>query len=85
MQKLWSDLAWDQLEDWSGRDKKTYRKICQLIKSIDRNGYSCIGKPEPLKNDRAGWWSVRIDDFNRLVFKIEDGEIVISSCMGHYM
>ncbi len=84
MQKLWSDLAWEQLEDWSQRDRKTYRKIVQLIKSIDRNGYSCIGKPEPLKNDRSGWWSVRIDGFNRLIFKIENGIIVISSCMGHY-
>ena len=84
MKKLWSDLAWDQLEDWSGRDKKTYRKICQLIKSIDRNGYFCLGKPEPLKNNQSGWWSVRIDDFNRLVFKIEDDQIVIASCMGHY-
>ena len=84
MQKQWSDLAWDQLADWSERDKKTYRKICQLIKSIDRNGYSCIGKAEPLKNDRSGWLSVRIDGKNRLIFKISDGIIVIASCMGHY-
>ena len=53
-------------------------------RSIDRNGYSCIGKPEPLKNDLVGWWSVRIDRFNRLIFKIENNIVVISSCMGHY-
>ena len=84
MQKLWSDLAWEQFQQWSGRDKKTLQRLYQIIQSIDRNGYSCIGKPEPLKNDLSGWWSVRIDAANRLIFKIEDGIFVINSCMGHY-
>lgn len=84
MQKLWSDLAWEQFEAWSGRDRKTYRRIYQLIQSIDRNGYSSIGKPEPLRGDLSGWWSVRIDERNRLVFKIDNGILVINSCMGHY-
>ena len=84
MQKQWSDLSWEQLEAWSERDKKTYRKICSLIKSIDRNGYSCIGKSEPLKNDSSGLWSVRIDDKDRLIFRIANDLIVIASCMGHY-
>jgi toxin YoeB len=84
MRKLWSDLAWEQLQDWSARDRKTLKRIYALVQSIDRNGYSCIGKPEPLKGNLAGWWSVRIDEANRLVFRIDDGILVICSCMGHY-
>lgn len=85
MRKLWSDLAWDQLQNWSMRDKKTLKRIYTLIQSIDRNGYSSVGKPEPLKGNLSGWWSVRIDEANRLVFRIDDGVLVISSCMGHYV
>ena len=55
-----------------------------LLQSIDRNGYGCIGKPEPLKGNWTGWWSVRIDEANRLIFKIDNGILVINSCMGHY-
>mgnify|MGYP002625931262 FL=1 len=84
MQKLWSDLAWEQLQDWSLRDKKTLKRIYALIQSIDRHGYASIGKPEPLKGNFNGWWSVRIDEANRLIFRIDDGQLVISSCMGHY-
>jgi len=84
MRKLWSDLAWDQLQDWSTRDKKTLKRIYSLIQSIDRNGYSSIGRPEPLKDNLSGWWSVRIDEANRLIFRIDDGILVINSCMGHY-
>ena len=84
MQKLWSDLAWEQLQDWSARDRKTLKRIYALIQSIDRNGYAAIGKPEPLKGNLSGWWSVRIDAANRLIFKIDNGQLVISSCMGHY-
>ena len=51
MQKLWSDLAWAQFQEWTSRDRKTLRRIYQLIQSIDRNGYNCIGKPEPLKGE----------------------------------
>lgn len=54
------------------------------MQSIERNGYNGIGKPEPLKGELAGWWSVRIDDKNRLVFQIDDGFLVIHSCKGHY-
>ena len=84
MQKLRSDLAWAQLQEWTSRDRKTLRRVYQLIQSIDRNGYDCIGKPEPLKGELSGWWSVRIDEANRLVFKIDNGVFVINSCMGHY-
>lgn len=54
------------------------------MRDIDRNGYQTTGKPEPLKGNLSGWWSVRVDEKNRIVFRIDDGELVIRSCMGHY-
>lgn len=51
---------------------ENYKKINNLIKDIDRNGYHCIGKPEPLSGNLTGYWSVRIDKANRIVFKISD-------------
>jgi toxin YoeB len=84
MIKLWLDQAWLDYEYWQGQDKKTLRRINQLIKDIERNGYFGIGKPEPLKGDLSGWWSVRIDGANRLVFKIHDGKLELYACKGHY-
>ena len=84
MKKLWHDRAWEEYSSWQSRDKKTLKRIHSLLQSIDRNGYDCIGKPERLSGDLAGWWSVRIDEKNRLVFQIVDGELVIYSCAGHY-
>ena len=68
---------------WQAQDKKTLRKINDLLKAIDRDGFSGIGKPEPLKG-REGCWSRRIDDKNRLVYKVLDGQIEIIQCKGHY-
>lgn len=85
MHKLWHDFAWDQFVNCQASgDTKTFRRICRLIRDIDRNGYNTTGKPEPLKNNLAGWWSVRVDEKNRIVFRIENGELIIRSCMGHY-
>lgn len=69
---------------WLTEDKKTLKRINQLLRDIDRNGYNGIGKPEPLKYDLQGYWSRRIDDVNRLVYKIEDGKILIYQCKNHY-
>lgn len=52
---------------WQSQDKKTLKRINQLLQDIDRNGYKGIGKPEPLKNHLSGWWSRRIDQSNRLI------------------
>ena len=68
MRKEWSDEAWEDYLYWQSQDKKTLRKINDLIKDIDRNGLQGIGKSEPLKY-RSGW-SRRIDKANRLVFDI---------------
>ena len=84
MKKLWHDRAWDEYTYWLMQDRKTLRRINLLIKSIERDGYGCIGKPEPLKGDLSGWWSVRIDDANRIVFRIDGEVLTIYSCAGHY-
>ena len=85
MKKLWHDLAWDQFLDWQeSGDRRAFKRVCSLIRDIDRNGYNTTGKPEPLRGNLSGWWSVRIDSDNRIVFRIDDGELVIRSCKGHY-
>jgi len=84
MIKLWQDKAWADYLYWQTQDKKTLKKINKLIQDIERNGYNGIGKPEPLKEDLAGFWSVRIDDKNRIVFRIADGKLEIWQCGSHY-
>ena len=84
MNKIWSDIAWDEYLQWQMLDKKTLKKINSLIKDIERNGLSeGIGKPEPLKYRKA--WSRRIDHENRLVYNMDsDNNLLIISCKGHY-
>ena len=84
MNKIWTDDAWDDYIYWSTQDKKTLKRINQLIKDIDRNGYDGTGKPEPLKYNLQGFWSRRIDEVNRLIYKIENDEMYIISCRYHY-
>ena len=84
MNKTWTDIAWEDYLYWQTQYKKTLKKINELLKDIERNGYKSKGKPEPLKGNLSGFWSVRIDQKNRLVFKIEDGEIEIVQCRTHY-
>lgn len=84
MRKIWSDDAWADYLFWQSQDKKTLKRINALLKSIDRQGYNCEGKPETLKGDLAGLWSVRIDKKNRIVFRIADGAIEIAQCGSHY-
>ena len=84
MHKIWHDQAWEDYMYWQGEDKKTRNKINNLIKSIDRNGYECVGHPEPLTGDLAGFYSVRIDKKNRLVFRITEAGLEIAQCGSHY-
>lgn len=85
MKKIWHDCAWEEYEYWRTQDKKTLKKINSLLKDIERNGeLSGIGKPEALKGELSGYYSRRTDEFNRLVYKIEDGILEIISCRGHY-
>ena len=84
MIKAFSDLAWEDYCYWQTQDKKTLKRINLLIKDIDRNGNEGIGKPEPLTGDLSGFWSRRIDDYNRLVYRIENDVIKIAQCGSHY-
>jgi toxin YoeB len=76
--------AWEDYIFWQGQDKKTVKKINQLLQDISRNGYLGIGKPEPLKETMSGWWSRRIDDTNRLIYRIDGNQVIISQCRSHY-
>ena len=84
MQKAWTDIAWSGYLYWQTQDKKTLKRINLLIKDIERNPFKGIGKPEPLKGNLQGYWSRRIDDGNRIVYKIESGQLVITQCGEHY-
>ncbi len=84
MKKIWFDEAWEDYIYWQNQDKKTIRRINSLIKDIERNKFHGIGKPEPLKGDLNGFWSRRIDDTNRLVYRINNDILEIVSCKGHY-
>lgn len=84
MIKAWSDEAWEDFQYWLKNDKKTLKRILLIIQDIDRNGYIGIGKPEPLKHNLSGYWSRRIDDTNRIVYKIENDVIKIAQCGSHY-
>ena len=84
MIKSWSDDAWEDFCYWQKQDKKILKRILSLIKDIDRNGYTGIGKPEPIREDLSGYWSRRIDDVNRIVYKIVDNTIYIAQCGSHY-
>ena len=84
MKKIWSDEAWEDYVYWQTQDKKTLKKINRLLDDIDRNGYNCTGKPKPLSDDLSGFWSVRIDEKNRIVFCIHDNMLEIAQCGSHY-
>ncbi|MDR0983563.1 MAG: Txe/YoeB family addiction module toxin [Ruminococcus sp.] len=84
MNKIWNDKAWAEYLYWQTQDKKTLKKINNLIRDIDREPFFGIGKPEPLKGDMQGYWSRRIDGANRIVYKVEDNQLFIISCGGHY-
>lgn len=84
MKKIWFDTAWNDYLYWQMQDKKTLKKINNLVKDIERDYFSGIGKPEPLKDDLSGFWSRRIDDSNRLIYRVKNNVIEILSCRGHY-
>ena len=84
MQKSWYDKAWDDYLYWQSHDKKTLKRINQLIRDTERDPFNGIGKPEPLKGDLSGFWSRRIDDTNRLVYRVNGELLEILSCKGHY-
>ena len=84
MIKLWYDGAWEDYLHWQTQDKKTLKRINKLLQDIERNGYSGIGKPEPLKHNLSGYWSVQIDEKNRIVFRVKEDKLEIWQCGSHY-
>ena len=80
----WTLVAWDDYEYWQGQDRKTLKRINNLIKDCLREPFAGIGKPEPLKENLSGLWSRRIDEVNRLVYLVDDGNLVIIACRYHY-
>ena len=76
--------AFDDFTDWATEDKKLYKRLVSLIKETTRNPYNGLGKPESLKHELQGYWSRRINDEHRLVYKIETDRLIIISCRYHY-
>ncbi|MDK7750484.1 Txe/YoeB family addiction module toxin [Brevibacterium sp. UMB10442] len=81
---VWDEHAWDDYVWWQKEDRRTLKRINQLIRDIARNGNDGIGKPEALKHSLSGYWSRRITGEHRLVYRIVDDEIRIASCRYHY-
>ncbi len=79
-----TEKAFEDYLYWQTQDKKTLKRINALIKDISRDPFNGIGKPEILKDNLNGYWSRRIDDKNRLVYKVGNDIIEIYQCKGHY-
>ncbi|MCL2826483.1 MAG: Txe/YoeB family addiction module toxin [Eggerthellaceae bacterium] len=84
MKIIWFEEAWDDYLSWQSQDRRTLKRINMLLQDIERNRYSGIGKPEPLRGDLSGFWNRRIDETNRLVYRIQNETLEVSSCKGHY-
>ena len=84
MRLVWDTNAWEDYLWWQAQDRKILKRINLLIQDVMRNRNEGIGKPEPLKHDVAGYWSRRITDEHRLVYKITDDEVRIAACCYHY-
>ena len=84
MKYIFVDESWEDYMYWQRTDKKILKRINKLLKDIARNPYSGLGKPEPLKYKYKGFWSRRITDEHRLIYKYREGEILIAKCRFHY-
>lgn len=83
-QLTWTKESWTDYVYWQSQDRKTLKRINQLIKDVMRNPFEGIGKPEPLKENLSGFWSRRIDESNRLVYAVDENTVTIISCRYHY-
>lgn len=81
---IWTLAAWDDYQYWQGQDRKTLKRINSLIKECLRDPFEGIGKPEVLKENLSGFWSRRIDDVNRLVYRVDGDDLVVIACRYHY-
>lgn len=81
---VFTERAFEEYLYWQGQDKKTLRRINALLKEISRTPFEGTGKPEGLKGDLSGYWSRRIDEVNRLVYKVESDRVEVYQCKNHY-
>lgn len=84
MQLLWDEAAWEDYLWWQAQDRKVLKRINRLLQDIGRSGNEGLGKPEPLRHDVGGYWSRRITDEQRLVYKVLEDRILIAQCRYHY-
>ncbi len=84
MKIVFTENAWTDYVYWQTEDRKTLKRINKLLDDISRNGNHGIGKPEPLKGNLGGFWSRRINDSDRLVYRIDENNIYILACRYHY-
>jgi toxin YoeB len=82
---MFTAAAWEDYQYWQTQDRKTLKRINQLIREAQRAPFEGIGKPEPLKANLQGFWSRRIDDVNRLVYEATDDQLNIIACRYHYL
>jgi toxin YoeB len=81
---VWTSSSWSDYLYWQGQDKKTLKRVNKLIEEVLRSPFEGLGKPEPLRENLAGFWSRRIDDTHRLVYAVEDEYLTIIACRYHY-
>ena len=84
MKLIFVDESWEDYLYWQKTDRKILERINNLVKDISRNPYSGLGKPEPLKYKYQGFWSRRITEEHRLIYRVVDEEIQIAKCRFHY-
>lgn len=84
MRLVFSEQAWEDYLHWQKADRKLLGRVNTLIREVMRSPFSGMGKPEPLKHALAGYWSRRINDEHRLVYKIADGSMLIAQLRHHY-
>lgn len=84
MKLVFADEAWDDYLFWQKQDRKMVDRINKLIQEVQRDPFSGVGKPEPLKHALAGFWSRRITDEHRMVYRIEDDSLLIAQLRYHY-
>ena len=84
MKIIFADRAWEDFTYWIEHDRKVAKRIIRLLKEIERDPFQGIGKPEPLKHGLAGFWSRRITDEHRLVYAVEQKQILVAQARYHY-
>jgi toxin YoeB len=84
MNKTWSDNAWEDYLYWQAQDRKTLKRINDLLRDIERDPYGGIGKPEPLKHEWQGYWSRRINETDRLIYRVNNNQLEVAACRSHY-